>query len=365
MSMMERAALVVGCGPSGSAAAAVLAAAGHDVLAIDKAEFPREKPCGDGVLSDASPELKRIGAWETVRAAGFRGFSGLRLVPEGKAGFTLPLTQAQRDLSFLAPRTVFDTLLRDYAARCGAEVRTARAIEPLWEDGRLVGVLAEEDGKTVELRARVVVAADGAASVLASRTRRNVAGAKAVALRGYVETEHELDDYLQINLYRHLGIGYAWVFPITPHLANVGIGTMVEHARTLNRSLPDLLEEYATSAPIRALVGGHALHDVAAWTLNLLRDDSSRVLPGALLVGDAGGYVNSATGAGISNALLTGRVAGETASEALLAGAGFQHVLASYDARSQAALEERMSVSRDLEHLLRLLMGSGDSPAHV
>jgi geranylgeranyl reductase family protein len=352
-------ALVIGCGPSGSAAAAMLARAGRNVLAIDKADFPREKPCGDGVLSDAYPELQRIGVWDAIRAANFRPFTGLRLVPEGKPTLTLPLVAAQQELSFLAPRTVFDTILRDHAAACGAEVRHARAIEPLWQDGQIVGVLAEENGQRVELRARVVIAADGAASVVASKTRRNTAESKAVALRGYVETEHELDNYLQINLYKQLGLGYAWLFPLGPHLANVGLGLAVEDSRGQDRPLRELLEEYVNSEPIRAILGKGELHEVQSWTLNLLRDDSSRVLPGALLVGDAGGYVNPATGAGISNALLTGRVAGEVAAEALAAGADRQAVLASYDQRSQAELEERMQLSRDLEHVLRVLVTAG------
>jgi geranylgeranyl reductase family protein len=367
--MVERAALVVGCGPAGSAAASILAMDGHDVLAIDKAEFPREKPCGDGVLSDASLDLKRIGAWESVCAANFRRFAGLRLIPEGSRGVTVTFKEEQRELSFLAPRTLFDTLLREHAAGLGAELRTARALEPLWEDGRVVGVLAEEAGRRVELRARVVIVADGAASVLASRTRKNPPGSKAVALRGYVHAERAQDDYIQINLFKNLGLGYAWLFPLTPHVVNVGIATTVENSRTLDRSLRELLHDYASSEPVRALLGGGELHDVAAWTLNLMRDemrdDLSRVLPGALLVGDAGGYVNPVTGAGISNALLTGRIAGEAASEALRAGAAFQTVLDSYDARSQAALEERMSLSRDLEQVLRVLVKAGAAGAHV
>jgi geranylgeranyl reductase family protein len=355
LNVAERAALVVGCGPAGSAAASILARDGHDVLVIDKAEFPREKPCGDGVLSDASEDLKRIGAWEKICAANFRRFSGLRLIPDGGKGVTVRFKEEQAQLSFLAPRTVFDTLLRDHAASLGAEIRTARALEPLWEGGRIVGVLAEEAGRRVELRARVVIAADGAASVLAARTRPNAPASKAVALRGYVHAERVQDDYIQIDVFQKLGMGYAWVFPLTRHLVNVGIGTTVENSRTLQPPLRELLDQYVSSEPIRALLGGGELHEVAAWTLNLLRDEGTRVLPGALLVGDAGGYVNPVTGAGISNALLTGRVAGETASEALRAGAGFQSVLAAYDARSKEALAERVQLARDLEQVLRTL----------
>jgi geranylgeranyl reductase family protein len=363
--VIERAALVVGCGPAGSAAASILAMDGHDVLVVDKAEFPREKPCGDGVLSDASLDLKRIGAWEKICAADFRRFSGLRLIPEGGKSVTVSFKEGQRELSFLAPRTVFDTILREHAASLGAEIRTARALEPLWEEGRIVGVLAEEAGRKVELRARVVIVADGAASVLAARTRKNPPDSKAVALRGYIHAERAQDEYIQINLFKNLGLGYAWVFPIAPHFVNIGIATTVENSRTLERPLRDLLDDYASSEPIRALLGAGELHEVAAWTLNLLRDDGSRVLPGALLVGDAGGYVNPVTGAGISNALLTGRIAGEVASEALRAGAEPQAILSSYDARSREALDERMQVSRDLEQVLRLLVKAGVASADV
>ena len=149
--------LVVGGGPAGAAAAIRAAAAGLSVVVCDKASFPRDKTCGDGLTTTALRLLERLGldparveGWERVDEVVLRSPSGrvveLPLPPDGL-------------YAAIAPRATLDAALLDVAARRGAEIRQGAALQSLHGNGAGVEAALESGGET--LTARYVVAADG------------------------------------------------------------------------------------------------------------------------------------------------------------------------------------------------------------
>ncbi|HEV7686921.1 MAG TPA: FAD-dependent monooxygenase, partial [Acidimicrobiia bacterium] len=217
--------LVVGGGPAGAAAAIRGAAAGLSVVVCDKAAFPRDKTCGDGLTASALRLLERLGldpaavaGWEPIHGVAVRSPSG-RVVD-------LPLPDSGL-FAAVAPRAALDKALVDVAARAGVEVRQQAALEGLREisaagETSAAGVEAAfSDGKVV--RARHVVAADGMYSAV-----RRLTGASGVHLGEW----HAFRQYFTGVADRRLWVifepdllpGYAWVFPVAGGRANVGFG---------------------------------------------------------------------------------------------------------------------------------------------
>jgi geranylgeranyl reductase family protein len=306
--------LVVGAGPAGSAAATWAARSGREVLLADAAEFPRDKPCGDGLTPRAIYELRRLGLgdWLSGRAVN----RGLRAAGFGQTlylpwpGGTLPAHGGA------VPRLELDATIRDVAIAAGAKaVDGVRAVEvDRGPDGvRSVRLRRGSDRVTVECRQLVV--ADGARSqlgrVLGREWHRDTA--YGVAARGYIASARSDDPWISSHLeLRGTGdellSGYGWVFPLGGGEVNLGVGTLATAARPAEVNLRHLIAHYAdlrrddwqlsgdVRAPWSALLPmGGAVSGVAG--------------PNWVLVGDAAGCVNPLNGEGIDYGLETGRLA--------------------------------------------------------
>ncbi|HPV80606.1 MAG TPA: FAD-dependent oxidoreductase, partial [Dermatophilaceae bacterium] len=199
--------IVVGAGPGGSATAAYLATQGVDVMLLEKATFPRDKICGDGLTPRAVRELVHLG----VDTAGWQRTRGLRILGGGR-NFTLDWPESATFPSYGMVRTrkQFDHALAQHAVSRGARLHEGASVTaPLLDGrGRVTGVTAKvlddagrATGATATYRAKVVVAADGVSSRLATAVGRpkredRVMG---VAVRAYYTTPRR-DDYLESHL---------------------------------------------------------------------------------------------------------------------------------------------------------------------
>lgn len=288
---------VVGGGPAGSAAAlaARRAAPGATVALIDRARFPRDKVCGDGVGPEGVDVLRGLGVVDEVLGDAPR-LRRVRLVaPDG----TVAAGAAPRP-GVVVPREVLDDRLRTAALDAGAEPVTHRVRAVRQRAGRVI----VDD----LLRARVVVGADGANGVVRRAVR---AGAQprrhtGVAMRGYGAAP-DLDE-LAIAFVDDRWPAYAWAFPLGDGRANVGYGpfdaTMLDDRRGLERSL----RRHAGTLGVEV--------DAATLRAHHLPLSTHRPWPAhgrVLLAGDAASLVNPFTGEGIYYALLSGRLAGEAA----------------------------------------------------
>ena len=280
---------VVGAGPAGAAAALAARRAGASVLLLDKADFPRDKPCGDGIAADALDVLAGLGVVGV--ADGYPPVTDLRLVAPGGTEVARPLPRPAHTV----PRRVFDARLVRAATDQGAELRrhTVRSVR------------TDRDGVTLDdrIRARVVIGADGAGSVVrrALGHPANPDGHLAIAIRGYAPA---IGTEQVIRTTSARWPAYAWSFPIGDGSANVGYGEVL-------RGTP-LTKAYLVTRLAQLLPGGTPT-GLRAHHLPL---STRRPPPGrgpVLLAGDALSLINPFTGEGIFYAVLSGALAGAAA----------------------------------------------------
>ncbi|MDT8304625.1 MAG: NAD(P)/FAD-dependent oxidoreductase [Anaerolineae bacterium] len=320
---MEREVIVVGSGPAGSAAAMALAQKGYDVLVLDRRPFPRDKVCGDAVPAGALDLLFSLGMEEKIRAAGFYFIDKIRLV--SPKGYTMDADleeERHKARSAIVPRMQFDALLHEHAIASGAEFQVAQVKEPIVEDGTVRGVRARLNGSVEEVRAPLVIGADGVTSVIARALRpdEHEDSHRAVALRAYVENIEELPHEVEFYLYDEILPGYAWIFPTGEGQANVGLGMRLDKFREEGCSLKEMLDRFLDMPAIRPRLHVDAqVNDVATWQLNFgSQPHVQRAYDGAMLVGDAAGLINPLTGGGIANAITSAWLAAATAHQAFL-----------------------------------------------
>ena len=370
-SVSEHEVIVVGAGPSGAIAATALAQAGRDVALLDRQNFPRDKVCGDAVAIGAVRILNDLGMADKVAAAHDRGefypLSGMRLV--SPRGYTLHADfhhGTGHEDSYVAPRLFFDAIIQQHAIDSGALFQQAEVKQPLVENGRVVGVVAQQNGGLHEYRAPVVIGADGVTSVL-MRHLRPEAGQhadlhRAVALRAYVEGLELFPHEVEFFLYEEVLPGYAWIFPAGDDLANVGLGMRLDIFRARKGNLKKMLQEFLAMPDIRArLRDGYAVRDVAIWQLNFgSQEGLQHAFDGALLVGDAAGFINPLTGGGIYNGIVSGLLAAETVDAALGRGDVSREGLRVYEERCQEAMWSGMRTSFLYQRILLKYPGAVD-----
>ncbi|MCA9917660.1 MAG: NAD(P)/FAD-dependent oxidoreductase [Anaerolineales bacterium] len=326
----ERDVIVVGAGPGGATAATALAQKGYDVLLLDRHDFPRDKTCGDAVPAGAIELLWQLGMRDKIANSVARGelypLEGMLLVsPRGHELHAKFQHGAQGSDSYVAPRIYFDALIQQHAVDSGAEFCVAQAKAPIVENGKVVGVRVQVNGRTQDIRARLVIGADGVTSVitrnLRPKTNQHVDGHRAVALRAYIQDIEELPGEVEFYLYREILPGYAWIFPTGNNTANIGLGMRLDHFRQRKYNLEQMLKDFLAMPVIKKrLLRGGQLRDVATWQLNFgSQKNLQHVFDGAILVGDAAGFINPLTGGGIHNSLMSAEIAAQVADDALKA----------------------------------------------
>ena len=297
--------VVVGAGPAGSAAAlgALRADPALRVLLLDRADFPRDKSCGDGIAPHAVDVLREVGAGDVVD-----GWAPLRRLEisrgDPRDGHAVAGRMARP--TWVVPRAVLDARLVARAVAAGAVLRRRRVGGFTVAAGRVV----LDDGTTTG----VLVGADGAHSGVRAALGLAAGPRRALAIRGYVPTRPEWRGRQVIRYGERRQPAYAWAFDRGDGLANVGYGELVGAAplsrAMLLEQLERLLPGTATTPDVRWL-GHHLPLSGRRWD----QPDGP-----VLLVGDAASLVNPMTGEGIYYAVATGVLAGRGAARALAEG---------------------------------------------
>ncbi|MFF5079770.1 geranylgeranyl reductase family protein [Actinoplanes sp. NPDC000266] len=282
--------VVAGAGPAGAAAAIAARRAGATVLLLDRAGFPRDKPCGDGIAAEAVAVLDGLGVSGVTD--GYPAIERLRLVAPGGTAVARPLPRPAHTV----PRRVFDERLVRAAVAAGAELRR-HVVRRVSDHGDAVVI----DGL---VRARVLIGADGAGSVVRKQLGHpvNPPGHLAVAIRGYAPTANTSEQVIVTT--RQRWPAYAWEFPLGDGTANVGYGEVLRGVPLSRAYLLDRLGDLLAGAEPDGLRGHH------------LPLSTHRPPPGrgrVLLAGDALSLINPFTGEGIFYAVLSGSLAGAAA----------------------------------------------------
>ncbi|HEY3222169.1 MAG TPA: NAD(P)/FAD-dependent oxidoreductase [Gemmatimonadales bacterium] len=311
-------AVVVGAGPAGSATALLLARAGARVLLLDRARFPRDKPCSEYLSPESTRVLARLGpdVLNAVAAASPARLSGMKVVAPSGAG----AVGRFETFSFALPRTTFDTILRAAAEAAGAEVREGVKVEELVYDGGAVGgVIARDVGRGTRdaYSTRMVVGADGLRSVVARRLGPvHTAGPRRIAFTAHVADARDVNDLGEMHVGRP---GYVGLGPIGDGVTTVALVLPQSEAGRGERffdeldRFPVVRGRFDRRRMVRRVL---ATGPFARWSRRPVASGG-----GALLVGDAADFFDPFTGQGIYSALRGAELAAAAILDSLTTGA--------------------------------------------
>ena len=285
---------VVGAGPAGALTAYALAARGASVVLLDRARFPRDKPCGGGLTQRAVrllPFAIDSVVEDRVHHVDFR------------LGYESSFHRRSNEpLVLMTQRCRLDALLVEHAVGAGAELRDGVKVSGIETDGS--GVVVRTDAGDVQ--ASLAIGADGANGVSAAAVARPVGRTHCVAFEGNVPYGTASSDRYRGRIVLEMGVvpgGYAWIFPKAEHV-NVGVAGWECEGPNLRRHLGRLLAAHGLPAEAVVALRGHRLP--------LREPDAPLVGNRVLLVGDAAGLVDPLSGDGIYEAALSAQEAAAT-----------------------------------------------------
>jgi geranylgeranyl reductase family protein len=314
--------VIVGAGPAGSATAFYLARAGVDVVVLDRARFPRDKPCSEYMSPQASRILDDLGVLSRIERAGAAHLAGMRVRAPNGVTFSGRFADVDgyrgyRDRGLALRRTTLDAILLHRARENGVSIQEGVRVTDVARDssGRVVGVeTIESSGKPRTLQASLVIGADGLRSIIARRLglsatrfaqRRlafvtHFAGIEAVGDSGEMHVEHD---------------GYVGIADVGNGIANVAVVVPRDRARAAAGDPAAFLDSWIRRRAHLAPRFARAERISAVLATGPFASASRRAYaPGVALVGDAADFFDPFTGEGIYAALrgaelLTSRVA--------------------------------------------------------
>ncbi len=298
--------VVVGAGPGGAAAAAWLARAGLDVLLLDKADFPRDKTCGDAVSPSAVSLLDDLGLADALQLSGQR-IGRVAITAPGGTTIRVPIPAHPRypDFAYVIPRYVLDERIRAAAVAAGARFEGGvRVTGAQHTEGGDVEVHALQRGDARRYCARVLVLAVGASTpLLAALGFASRSVQFSYAARAYFEGFEGLANDLHIRFDGVPLPGYGWIFPTSAQSANVGAGFYRRTRNTPPTAAATLTQFLAHPAIQQQLGGARLVGPVKGYPLRTDFHRSRTFGPRTLIVGESAGLVNPFTGEGIDYAM--------------------------------------------------------------
>lgn len=305
--------LVVGAGPAGSAAATWAARQGIDTLLTDRAVFPRDKTCGDGLTPRAVKELQALGLESWLREHAVN--QGLRAHGFGQTLHLRWPGGAFPDWGSAVARTELDNHLRDVAIVAGASALDgAEAVDVVRDGDRVSGVVIAHEGQRQVIECRRLIVADGVRSplgrVLGREWHRDTV--YGVAGRSYMESGMSDDPWISshLELRDEDGAnlpGYGWIFPLGNGRVNVGLGALATAQRPAKLAVKPLIDVYARLRRDEFQLHGTPQNKTSAL-LPMGGAVSNVAGPNWGLIGDAAACVNPLNGEGIDYGLETGRL---------------------------------------------------------
>jgi geranylgeranyl reductase family protein len=310
--------VVVGAGPAGTAAAITLARAGRDVVVIDRARFPRDKCCGDGLTTVALRMLEELGL-DPGRVRSWRDVDDVVVRSPGGRSFHFPLPRTGGSFAAVARRRDLDAELVALARAAGATVLEGLALTGVdgGDDRITVAVAGDAPGR---IAARYAIGADGAWSPLRKLMGAAVPGYRGDwhAFRQYVTgVGPAARDRLHVLFEPDILPGYFWSFPVGDGGANIGFGIRRQPGVPVG-AMKDTWPALLARPHIRALLGDDARPEGPhrAWPIPARIGRLPLACGRALFVGDAAAATDPLTGEGIGQALETGRWAARALIEA-------------------------------------------------
>ena len=331
MTRVDADVLVVGGGPSGSATATWLARQGLDVLVFDRQQFPRDKPCGEGIMPHGVRMLDELGVLDRIPEDQRGWFKGITYVAgSARATGAFPVLDGGYAHGLGVRRLVLDEVMQAAARDAGVRFAPQGAVTGLvMEGGKPVGITT----KAGEVRGRFIVGADGNRSQTRARLGLDVAPGK--RRRYGVRAHLRYDDPSRIGSTVEVYVtpmGEVYTTPVGPNTLLVALLLEQQHMDRFGGRLEEAYDAFLHDDPTlrERFSGGERISKVMA--AGPLATKSSRpITDGAMLVGDAAGFIDPITGEGISIALASARVAAPVIAHALRTGDTSVAALTAYE----------------------------------
>ncbi len=290
--------LIVGGGIAGSALAILLGRKGFTVELFERGEFPKDKPCGEGIMPAGVDVLKRLGLAEAVGGAPFNGiryhFGGQSIEGRFPNGRQSAVGRGQRR------KHLDHVLFKAATATPHVTAHTGAGVEaPLHEHGRVVGVVVDGEPK----RASLVVAADGVHSRMRHRLGWNKpVRRKRVGVRAHFHLASEREQAPWVDVF--VSRGYELYVTPLPNQEILVAG--LADAEVLDGPLDRTFNRWWRSQPALAtrLEGAEQISELMSIS-PLAAKARCGVAPGIVLLGDAAGFLDPITGGGMTQALMT------------------------------------------------------------
>lgn len=359
---------IVGAGPAGAAAALKLNQLGIDCIVVDKAVFPRDKICGDGLsgkvitfLNRIDPEIVKrldkldikLNSWGVTFVAPNR--------KELEVGYRTDYekdnaTHKEKPIGYVCKRMLFDNFLVEELKRC-QHVQVMEGVNITGYELELDGYVVTGDND-FKLKADLLIIANGAHSSFS----KNIAGIKmepdhyVAGIRAYYKnvTGMNADNFIELHFIKSLLPGYFWIFPLPNGEANVGVGMLSNEISKRKINLKKELQKIVESDPIikERFKNATLVDTVDGYGLPL--GSKKRVLSGDryMLVGDAASLIDPFTGEGIGNALYSGQSAAINAANAIQVNDFSKKTLAQYDVDIERIMGTELRLSHRLQKLI-------------
>lgn len=353
---------IIGAGPAGAAAALQLNQYNISCTVIDKAVFPRDKVCGDGLSGKVITLLERIDPSIISRLQELPAKEdswGVTFIASNRASLDIPYRVRDNGLApgLVCKRVDFDNFLVEEMKRCkNIELIEGQSIDQykLEEDGYLLS----NSQTDFSIKAKLIIVANGAHSSFT----KEVAGIRmepshyCAGLRAYYRNVKGLHEkgHIELHFLRSLLPGYFWIFPLPNGEANVGIGMLSEIVRKKKLNLKQLMKDTISNDPLLSerFKDAELCSTIDGYGLPL--GSKKRSLSGEryILTGDAAHLIDPFTGEGIGNALYSGRYAAEQAQIAIAANDFSARQLQAYDKVIYHKLGPELKLSTRLQKLV-------------
>ena len=363
--MIETDVCIIGAGPGGAATALRLAQLGIPSVLIDKATFPRDKVCGDGmtgrtvaILNRIDPEIVNTLAKSPMQADSW----GVTFSMDNKRDFPVPFRKDYKrgeDATpcFVAKRIDFDNHLIEMVKKKPlVQLFEGKSIEK-HEYTEGVGWTVSDKKGAFQVKAKILIVANGPLSPFV----RHVANIKvdpkhnAGAVRAYyknVKGCHK-DNFIELHFLKDYLPGYFWIFPLPNGEANVGFGMLTETISSRKVNLEKSLMEIIKTRPgIKERFEDAELDGkIVGFPLPLGSKRHQLSGDGYMLVGDAASLVDPLTGEGIGNAVYSGYIAADQAEKCLKEQNFSKEFMADHDVRVWRVMGTELNLSYRLQRV--------------
>jgi flavin-dependent dehydrogenase len=316
--MEHRQVVVIGAGPSGAIAAALLKRKGHDVLMIERQHFPRFS-IGESLLSHCLDFVEEAGMLDAVNAAGFQLKNGAAFAwGEHYSAFDFGDTFSHgKPTTFQVQRADFDKLLADQAALQGVEIRYGEAI--VSADFTLAKPqldVLREDGSQYRVEADFVLDASGYGRVLPRLLDLEAPSNFPMRQAVFTHVEDQIDsptferEKILITTHpTHRDIWF-WTIPFSNGRCSVGVVAAAEHFEGRMENLDECLRGFIAETPSLAGVLNNAVWDTPARTIGGYSANVKTLHgPGFALLGNAAEFLDPVFSSGVTIAMRSASMA--------------------------------------------------------